>query len=74
MDMPTPASTETKGVFVADRRRAGASGRTIPVVARGIRAGQVYANAFGAGGGMKNSGRGREKGFAALRTTIVKHG
>lgn len=56
-------------------------------VARGIRAGQVYVNAFGAGGGvelpfggMKKSGHGREKGFAALhdmstlRTTIIKHG
>ena len=56
-------------------------------VARGIRAGQVYVNAFGAGGGielpfggMKKSGHGREKGFAALhdmstlRTMIIKHG
>ena len=56
-------------------------------VARGIRAGQVYVNSFGAGGGielpfggMKKSGHGREKGFAALhdmstlRTTIIKHG
>ena len=56
-------------------------------VARGIKAGQVYVNAFGAGGGielpfggMKKSGHGREKGFAALhdmstlRTTIIKHG
>lgn len=56
-------------------------------VARGIKAGQVYINAFGAGGGielpfggMKKSGHGREKGFEALhdvstlRTTILKHG
>ena len=56
-------------------------------VSRGIKAGQVYINAFGAGGGielpfggMKKSGHGREKGFAALhdcsqiRTTITKHG
>ena len=56
-------------------------------VSRGIKAGQVYVNSFGAGGGielpfggMKKSGHGREKGFAALhdvsqlRTTIIKHG
>ena len=56
-------------------------------VSRGIKAGQVYINSFGAGGGielpfggMKKSGHGREKGFAALhdvsqlRTTIHKHG
>ena len=55
-------------------------------VARRIKAGQVYVNAFGAGGGvelpfggMKKSGHGREKGLAALqdmsqlRTIIVKH-
>jgi len=56
-------------------------------VARGIRAGQVYVNGFGAGGGielpfggMKKSGHGREKGFDALyefsttQTLIVRHG
>ncbi len=56
-------------------------------VSRGIKAGQVYINSFGAGGGielpfggMKKSGHGREKGFVALhdvsqlRTTIIKHG
>jgi aldehyde dehydrogenase (NAD+) len=56
-------------------------------VSRGVKAGQVYINSFGAGGGielpfggMKKSGHGREKGFAALhdvsqlRTTILKHG
>ena len=56
-------------------------------VSRGIKAGQVYINSFGAGGGielpfggMKKSGHGREKGFAALhdvsqlRTTIIRHG
>lgn len=56
-------------------------------VARRIRAGQVYINAFGAGGGielpfggMKKSGHGREKGFEALyefttlKTIITKHG
>ena len=56
-------------------------------VSRGIKAGQVYINSFGAGGGielpfggMRKSGHGREKGFAALhdmsqlRTVILKHG
>ncbi len=55
-------------------------------VARKIKAGQVYINAFGAGGGielpfggMKKSGHGREKGFEALyefstlKTVITKH-
>jgi aldehyde dehydrogenase (NAD+) len=55
-------------------------------VARKVRAGQVYVNAYGAGGGielpfggMKKSGHGREKGFAALhdfstlKTIIFKH-
>jgi aldehyde dehydrogenase (NAD+) len=55
-------------------------------VARKIRAGQVYVNAYGAGGGIelpfggvKRSGHGREKGFEALRefsalkTIVFKH-
>lgn len=56
-------------------------------VARRIRAGQVFVNGYGVGGGvelpfggMKKSGHGREKGFAALRdfsttrTLVVRHG
>ncbi len=56
-------------------------------VARKIRAGQVFINGYGAGGGielpfggMKKSGHGREKGFAALydmatmKTLVFKHG
>jgi aldehyde dehydrogenase (NAD+) len=55
-------------------------------VARQIEAGQVYINAYGAGGGielqfdgMKKSGHGREKGFEALyefstlKAIIIKH-
>ena len=55
-------------------------------VARKVKAGQVYINAYGAGGGielpfggMKKSGHGREKGFEALyefstlKTLIIKH-
>ncbi|MDX1591960.1 MAG: aldehyde dehydrogenase family protein [Balneolaceae bacterium] len=56
-------------------------------VAKAIRAGQIYVNGYGAGGGvelpfggMKKSGFGREKGFEALydvtavKTTILNHG
>ncbi|MFT6672248.1 MAG: aldehyde dehydrogenase (NAD+) [Afipia broomeae] len=56
-------------------------------VAKKIRAGQVFVNGYGAGGGielpfggMKKSGHGREKGFealydlAALKTIVIKHG
>jgi aldehyde dehydrogenase (NAD+) len=55
-------------------------------VARQIKAGQVFVNAYGAGGGielpfggMKKSGHGREKGFealhdfTALKTIVFKH-
>ena len=56
-------------------------------VARRLRAGQVFVNDYGAGGGVelpfggvKMSGHGREKGFealygfTALKTIAVKHG
>jgi aldehyde dehydrogenase (NAD+) len=56
-------------------------------VAKAIRAGQVYVNAYGAGGGIelpfggfKKSGHGREKGFEALydmsttKTIVFNHG
>ncbi|WP_305671177.1 aldehyde dehydrogenase family protein [Falsiroseomonas sp.] len=56
-------------------------------LARHIRAGQVFVNNYGAGGGvelpfggMKRSGHGREKGFAALhgfgalKTIAIRHG
>jgi aldehyde dehydrogenase (NAD+) len=56
-------------------------------VANAIKAGQIYVNGYGAGGGvelpfggMKKSGFGREKGFealydvTALKTTILNHG
>lgn len=56
-------------------------------MARAVRAGQVYVNAYGAGGGIelpfggfKKSGHGREKGFEALKdmsatkTIVIKHG
>jgi aldehyde dehydrogenase (NAD+) len=56
-------------------------------VSKAIKAGQVYINAFGAGGGVelpfggvKRSGHGREKGFLALeevsatKTVINYHG
>jgi len=55
-------------------------------VARKVRAGQLFVNGYGAGGGielpfggMKKSGHGREKGFEALyefgamKTLIIKH-
>lgn len=55
-------------------------------MARRLRVGQVYINAYGAGGGIelpfggvKKSGHGREKGlealheFSALKTIVIKH-
>lgn len=65
---------------------SGDGGRALRV-AKKIRAGQVFVNGYGAGGGielpfggMKKSGHGREKGFealydvAALKTIVIKHG
>ena len=56
-------------------------------MARRVRAGQVFINNYGAGGGVelpfggvKSSGYGREKGFEALygfttlKTVAVRHG
>jgi aldehyde dehydrogenase (NAD+) len=67
------------GIWTADTKRA-------VRLARKVRAGQVYINAYGAGGGIelpfggvKKSGHGREKGFealyefSALKTIIIKH-
>lgn len=67
------------GVWTADAKRA-------TRVARKVRAGQVYVNAYGAGGGIelpfggvRKSGHGREKGFealhdfTALKTIVFKH-
>ena len=67
------------GVWTSDAKRA-------VRVARKVRAGQVYINAYGAGGGielpfggLRKSGHGREKGMAALhdfttsKTIVVKH-
>lgn len=67
------------GVWTQDAKRA-------TRVARKVKAGQVFINAYGAGGGIelpfggiKKSGHGREKGMAALhdftvlKTLIMKH-
>jgi aldehyde dehydrogenase (NAD+) len=56
-------------------------------IAREVRAGQVYINGYGAGGGVelpfggfKHSGHGREKGvqaleeFSATKTVVIRHG
>jgi aldehyde dehydrogenase (NAD+) len=56
-------------------------------LARGLQAGQVFVNNYGAAGGIelpfggvKRSGFGREKGFegmygfAALKTVAIRHG
>ncbi|WP_029058456.1 aldehyde dehydrogenase family protein [Stappia stellulata] len=68
------------GVWTGDGARA-------MRVARAVRAGQVFVNGYGAGGGVelpfggvKKSGHGREKGFealyefSALKTVVFNHG
>jgi aldehyde dehydrogenase (NAD+) len=68
------------GVWTRDARRSMRA-------ARAMRCGQVFVNAYGAGGGIelpfggvKKSGHGREKGFQALyefcasKTIVVSHG
>ena len=70
----------TAAVWTAD------TGRALRV-SNAIRAGQVFINGYGAGGGvelpfggMKKSGFGREKGFEAMhdvttvKTTVINHG
>ena len=67
------------GVWTSDAKRS-------MRVARAVRAGQVFVNAYGAGGGVElpfggtgRSGHGREKGFEALydvttlKTIVTKH-
>ena len=67
------------GVWTSDAKRS-------MRVARAVRAGQVFVNAYGAGGGVElpfggtgRSGHGREKGFEALRdvttleTIVTRH-
>ena len=68
------------GVWTRDAKRS-------MRVARAMRCGQVFVNAYGAGGGIelpfggvKKSGHGREKGFEGLyefcatKTIVVSHG
>ena len=68
------------GVWTGDAKRS-------VRVARRVRAGQVYVNGYGAGGGIelpfggfRRSGHGREKGFegllhmSATKTIVVNHG
>ena len=48
-------------------------------LSRALKCGQVFINNYGAGGGVKASGHGREKGFEALygfstlKTVAIKH-
>lgn len=89
-----PFSTEEEAVRLANGTEyglvagvwSGDCSRAIRV-ARKVRAGQLFVNGYGAGGGielpfggMKKSGHGREKGFealyefGALKTLVIRHG
>ena len=90
----TPFSDEADAVRLANATPFGlvagvwtADGARQHRVAKGVRAGQVYVNGYGAGGGIelpfggfKKSGFGREKGFEALKdmsatkTIVFNHG
>jgi aldehyde dehydrogenase (NAD+) len=86
--------TEAEGIALANSTQYGLmaavwteNGGRQQRVSKAIKAGQVYINAFGAGGGVelpfggvKKSGHGREKGFLAMeemsttKTVVHYHG
>jgi aldehyde dehydrogenase (NAD+) len=89
-----PFADETEAVAIANSTPYGLvaglwtrdGGRQLRL-ARALRCGQVFVNNYGAGGGVelpfggvKRSGHGREKGFAALygfstlKTVAIRHG
>ncbi len=90
----TPFRDEAEALSIANGTESGlvasiwtADGARQMRFARGLKAGQVFVNNYGAGGGVelpfggvKRSGFGREKGFealhgfAALKTVAVRHG
>ena len=90
----TPFDDEAEALALADATDYGlvagvwtADGARQMRAARAVRAGQVFVNSYGAGGGVelpfggvKKSGHGREKGFEALydftatKTIVLAHG
>ena len=91
---PLPFKDESDAICIANDTEYGLGagvwtqdGARALRVAHAVRSGQVYINAFGAGGGVelpfggfKKSGHGREKGLEALqdfsttKTIIINHG
>jgi acyl-CoA reductase-like NAD-dependent aldehyde dehydrogenase len=73
-DWLAPATRETIAVI-----NPSDGGRQLRL-AKALKSGQVFINNFGAGGGVKRTGHGREKGFealfhfSALKTVAIKHG